>query len=143
MGLFDGLFGKKDPAAEVKKLLAKATQKFGPPENRQEALQRLVELGTSDALAALAQRFTVRVDPSITDDEEKQYVFESLVEAGERAVGPVKAFVEKSEQPTWGLKVLDRLLPDTEVVEVCLARLGGASHPLVPLLKARLAAAAH
>ena len=30
---------------------------------------------------------------------------------------------------------------DTEVVEVCLARLRGASHPLVPLLKARLAAA--
>jgi hypothetical protein len=32
---------------------------------------------------------------------------------------------------------------DTEVVEVCLARLRGASHPLVPLLKARLAAAGH
>lgn len=123
MGLFDGLFGKKDPAAEVKKLLAKATQKFGPPENRQEALQRLVELGTSDALAALAQRFTVRVDPSITDDEEKQFVFEALVEAGERAVGPMKEFVIRSEQPTWALKVLDRLLPADTVVDVILEAL--------------------
>lgn len=31
---------------------------------------------------------------------------------------------------------------DTEVIEVCLARLGGAAHPAIPLLKARLAAAA-
>jgi hypothetical protein len=30
---------------------------------------------------------------------------------------------------------------DSEVVEVCLARLGGAPHPAVPLLKGRLAAA--
>ena len=30
---------------------------------------------------------------------------------------------------------------DTEVVEVCLARLGAGPHPLVPLLKGRLAAA--
>ncbi len=30
---------------------------------------------------------------------------------------------------------------DTEVVEVCLARLAGAPHPVVPLLKGRLAAA--
>jgi hypothetical protein len=30
---------------------------------------------------------------------------------------------------------------DTEVVEVCLARLGTRAHPAVPLLKARLAAA--
>jgi transcriptional regulator of acetoin/glycerol metabolism len=30
---------------------------------------------------------------------------------------------------------------DTEVIEVCLARLGGAGHPAVPLLKGKLAAA--
>lgn len=120
MGLLDGLFGKKDPAAEVKRLVTKAMQKFGPPENRQEALQRLVEIGTPEAMAALIQRFTIRVDPSITDDEEKQFTCESLIEAGERAVEPLKAFVEKSEQPTWALKALDKLLPAGEVVEVIL-----------------------
>ena len=35
----------------------------------------------------------------------------------------------------------DRAPYDTEVVEAALARLGGRSHPLVPLLKGRLAAA--
>lgn len=123
MGMFGTLFGKKDTAAEIKRLAPKALQKFGPPENRQEALQRLVAIGTPDALSALAQRFSLRVDPSITDDEEKQFVFESLVEAGEKSIEPVKAFVDRADQPTWGLKVLDRLMPDEAVVELILQSL--------------------
>ena len=120
MALWDGLFGKKDHAGEVKKLVTKATQKFGPPENRQEALQRLVALGTPEALEGMLARFTVRVDPGITDQEEKQYVFESLVEAGETAVAPLKAFIERSEHPTWALQALERLVPSEQVVAVIL-----------------------
>jgi HEAT repeat protein len=123
MGLFGGLFGKKDEASEIKKLVHKATAKFGPPENRAGALQSLVELGTPDALGALCQRFTIRVEPGITDDDEKKYCYEALVEAGEKAVAPLKAFVVKSEQPTWGLKALDKLLPAAEMVDVILAAL--------------------
>jgi len=120
MALF-GLFGKKDEAAELKKLATKATAKFGPPENRVGALAELRKLGTPDALGVMLQRFTVRVDPTITDDEEKQYVFESVVEAGEKAVEPVKKFIEKTEQPTWGLRILDELLDESELIGVVLA----------------------
>jgi HEAT repeat protein len=120
MGLFDGLFGKKDEGAEIRKLLGRTKEKFGPAENRQKALEQLIELGSPEALAALCQRFTIRVEPGITDDEEKQYCYEALVEAGEKAVEPLKAFVDKSEQPTWALKALDKLLPADALVEVIL-----------------------
>jgi hypothetical protein len=123
MALWDGWFGRRDSGAEVRRLSAKATAKFGPPENRREALQKLVDLGTPEALSALLQRFTVRVDPTITDDEEKAFVFESLVEAGERAVEPLRTFVAKSEHPTWALKALDKLLPAGDVVELILRTL--------------------
>jgi len=119
MALF-GLFGKKDVNEEVKKLLAKATAKFGPPEGREGALMRLHEIGTPEALSALLQRFTVRVEPGITDDQEKQNVYEWLVAAGPAAVQPLKTFIEKSEQPTWALRALEQLVPQEEVVATIL-----------------------
>lgn len=120
MALF-GLFGKKDDAAEIKKLTAKATAKFGPPENRQGALQKLFEMKTAESLSAMLQRFTVRVEPGITDDEEKQYVYESLVSAGDLAVGPIKSYLQKHEQPTWAIKALEQLVSKQEVVDTLLA----------------------
>ena len=123
MGLLDSLFGKKDAGAEVKRLVPKVTQKFGPPENRQEALQRLVQLGTEEAFVALTQRFKIRVDPGTTDEEEKQYVVDSLVAAGTAAVAPLKLFVETAEQPTWGLTALGRMLPEADYIDVVLGAL--------------------
>jgi len=123
MAIWDGIFGKKDPAAEVKKLAAKVTQKFGPPENRQEAMERLVQMGTPEALEALTARFGVKVDPGITDQDEKKFVCDALVEAGEVAVPVLKRWVERSEQPTLALQALDKLLPPEAVVEIILMAL--------------------
>ena len=122
MALF-GLFGKKDDASEIKKLQTKATAKFGPKENRQDALQRLASMNSPEALSAMLQRFTVRVEPGITDEEEKQYVYESLVAAGELAVQPIKTFIEKHEQPTWALRALEQLVSKGDVAETILVAL--------------------
>lgn len=120
MALF-GLFGKKDDASEIKKLQAKVMQKFGPPENRQRALEQLRDIGTNEAFLALLQRFTIRVDPSIRDEEEKSFVYEVLVDAGEQAVAPLRTFIERSEQPTWAIRALEKLVSEEEVVETILA----------------------
>jgi HEAT repeat protein len=122
MALF-GLFGKKDDPSEIKKLQTKATAKFGQKEGRQDALTRLNDIKSADALAAMLQRFTVRVEPGIVDDEEKEYVYECLVAAGEIAVAPIKSFIEKQEHPTWALKALEQLVPKSEMVETILTTL--------------------
>jgi HEAT repeat protein len=123
MALF-GLFGKKDDGAAIKKTVAKLTQKYGPPEERQAAAEKLVEMGTPEALTGLLQRFTVRVDPSQVDDEQKTYACEALVEAGEAAVGPLKNFiVHQDAAPTWALKALERIVPGNDVVETLLLAL--------------------
>lgn len=119
MALF-GLFGSKDPAVVIKRLQTKATQKFGPTENRTKALDDLREIGTEAAFTAMLQRFTVNVEPSITDQKEKQFVFEVFVDAGEQAIKPVKEFILKSQHPTWALKILEQLVPTDEVVETIL-----------------------
>jgi HEAT repeat protein len=119
MGLFD-LFGGT-PEKKVKSLQKKATEKYGPPENRQKAIDQLLDLGTPEALSALMMRFTVASEPSITDAEEKDYTYESLLKFGDQAVEPIKGFLKKSDTATsWALKLLKQLVPEADLVSTCL-----------------------
>jgi HEAT repeat protein len=123
MALF-GLFGKRDDAAAVKKLVSKVTQKFGPPEDRQAAAERLASLGTAEGYSGLLQRFTVRIDPSIVDDEQKQWVCDALVEAGVDAVPPLQKFIVHQEAaPTWALKALEKLVPAPDLITTIIEAL--------------------
>jgi hypothetical protein len=120
VGIFDFFGGKGD----LKKQAQKITTRFGPPENRQKVIAQLAEDGTAEALGVLLLRFTIRADPGITDDEEKERVREILVEAGDEAVPPVKEFLERQESGvSWGLRVLSELRPAEDVVATALALL--------------------
>ena len=104
MGIFD-LFGSAATReqAQLKKLARKVTEKYGPPENRQKAIDQLAELGTPAALQTLCLRFTLLADPGITDQEEKESVHGHLVDAGRDAMAPVTAFVREQESGiAWG-----------------------------------------
>ena len=94
MGIFD-LFGSatEREQAQLRKLARKVTEKYGPPENRQKAIDQLAELGTPGALQVLCQRFTLLADPGITDQEEKESVHAHLVAAGREAIAPITAFL--------------------------------------------------
>jgi HEAT repeat protein len=129
MGLF-GLFGSREEREQgaLRKLAKKLTERYGPPENRQKAIEQLGQLGSAEALETLCLRFTVRVDPGITDDEEKETTRGILVDAGERSIGPVERFVAGHDDGVaWGLRVLAEVAPAAKVVEVVrreLDRLG-------------------
>ncbi len=129
MGLF-GLFGSKEERQKsaLRKLAKKLTERYGPPENRQKAIEQLGDLGTPEALETLCLRFTVRVEPGITDDEEKETTRAILVDARDAAIGPIERFVaEHDEGIAWGLRALAEVAPAPKVLEVVLrelARLG-------------------
>jgi transcriptional regulator of acetoin/glycerol metabolism len=65
----------------------------------------------------------------------------ALQELGEYVAVAVREALLADPQPEAVARYSDRAPYDTEVVEAALARLGGRAHPLVPLLKGRLAAA--
>ncbi|MHB8418049.1 MAG: HEAT repeat domain-containing protein [Myxococcales bacterium] len=112
---------------KLRRLTKKITEKYGPPENRQKAIETLASLGTPAALAALLMRFTISSDPSITDAEEKQHVFELIVDAGDQAVGPLRDFLRRQDSVSWALRALVEILPLTEVANTVLdelARIG-------------------
>jgi hypothetical protein len=68
------------------------------------------------ASAALLRRFTFVIDPSITDQEEKDAAFSAIVRCGHFAIEPVRAFAAKAESLSWPLRVLKALLPEDEYV---------------------------
>lgn len=126
MGIFDFLGGS--PEKRIKSLQKKVTERYGPPENRQKAIDQLLDLGTPEALSALLMRFTVKSEPSITDAEEKDYTYKAILRFEDEAVEPLKAFLRRSDVATsWALKMLRELLPQADIVAVCvelLERLG-------------------
>ncbi len=121
MGLFDFLKKGSNPppaagdAAPVNKKIAGhakvVADKRAQTYDRAESIQALTEARSKDAAAALLKRFTFSIDPSITDQEEKESAFQGIVGAGPEAIPAVRAFCTKAEILTWPLKIL-RVLSD-------------------------------
>jgi len=139
MGLLD-MLGMGGPEGKVRRLQKKAMQKFGPAENRQGAIEELGGLKTEAAIDALLSRYTFRVDPGITDDDEKARVLALVTQAGDVALGPVKRFISSRDEISWPLRALEGLLPEAEVVKflVEVARKIGGEYSRVPEKKVLL-----
>ncbi len=117
MGFFD-LFKKggqkSNPAA---KWAEAAGSKRSQNYDRQEALNELAAMGTAEAAVALLKRFTFVIDPSITDQEEKDIAAQGVLAAGKDAIEPIRAFAVKAESISWPLRLLKELVSEEELIE--------------------------
>jgi len=125
MGLFDIFKSKgkaESPAApafdkNVARLGKVAGDKHAQNYDRIEAIENLARLGSGEADAALLRRFTFHIDPSITDQEEKDAAARGIQAAGDAAIEPIRAFCARAESLTWPLKLLKDLVPSDRYVE--------------------------
>lgn len=115
MGLLD-LFGKKSGSGPLKKHATRVASKRAQSPDRWESINALGQIGTPEAVDALIERFTIHIDPSITDQEEKEATVDAIVRVGEPAVEPVRRYLERVESIAWPLKCLERLLDEDRVV---------------------------
>ena len=122
---FFGLFGKKSEASVLAKLAQRAGKKRGQAVDRWEAIRELSQMHSSEAVEALLPRFAFYVDPSITDQEEKDLAFDGIVAAGDAAIAPVLAFLGRSETISWPMKMLQKLVDETVVVDRLIELLEG------------------
>jgi HEAT repeat protein len=91
--------------------------------DRLEAIESLCSIGTADSAAALLKRFSFYIDPSITDQEEKDIAFRGIIAAGKEAIEPIREFCVKAESFTWPIKMLEELLDEDAFVEELLVLL--------------------
>ena len=134
MGLFD-LFSKKQSdddgeqkssspkkkspreMARLAKLVGnKMTQNY----DRQEALEELAKMGTGESAATLLTRFSWTMEPSITDQEEKEVAVRGIAAAGTDALEPIRVFCKKAESLTWPLRALKQIVDDESFVDELL-----------------------
>lgn len=124
MGLFDFFRKSSSGPAEQERMLARHTErvmdKRSLSPDRFQSIEYLCKLGTEDAWRALLPRYNFTVDPSITDREEKNYIFEAIVQAGDSAVEPVKEFLLKTTAVNWPIKMLQKLLSEADFAGVLL-----------------------
>lgn len=127
MGLFDFLSKSKDDkpkgAKEIARLERLIANKLSQNYDRQEAIEQLSKNADAASAAALLKRFDWQLDPSITDQEEKEACLRGIVAAGEDALEPLRNYCKKAQSLSWPLKVLAEIVPKERITEELLTLL--------------------
>ena len=157
MGLLD-LFSKDKRGERARsKNIARAANKHSQSMDRLKALESLASDGSDEALYGLLRRFGWQYHKTIEDEQEKDWVFEVLVEKGKAVLPAVRRYLISADSISWPLRLLDKVADDDEemaALEAVLARhepgyerdptkkiqllnhLGQLKHPRAPALVA-------
>jgi len=98
-------------AARIRRAAKTLTERYAQPEPRMDAAERLVRIGTPEAIYQLARRFTITSGNLEQDDKEKRWVRDLLVERGDQAVAPLRRYLKGHDEITWAMDALSKLLP--------------------------------
>jgi hypothetical protein len=121
MGVFD-LFSKDGRAQRARESnIKRAVNKYAQSPDRMKALQSLRDDGSPDALYGMLRRFGMMYDKTIEDEQEKDWVFEVLLEKGQVIIGPIRKYLLSAESVSWPLRLLDRVAGKDEELEVLKA----------------------
>jgi hypothetical protein len=121
MSLFD-LFRKDGRAQRARQSnIKRAVNKYAQSPDRMKALQSLRDDGSPDALYGMLRRFGMMYDKTIEDEQEKDWVFEVLLEKGPVIIEPIKKYLLSADSISWPLRLLDRVAGKEQELEVLKA----------------------
>ncbi len=110
-----GLFSKEKA---LQKTIEKATNKLSQQVDRWGALEKLKEDGTEEALLGLCKRFGITSMKGVEDEQEKNWVVDTLVGFSARSLAAVIRYMKTADQLAFPLKVLERIADRSRVLEV-------------------------
>ncbi len=118
MGVFD-LFSKDGRQQRARdKNISRAVNKYSQSPDRMKALQSLRDDGSPEAIYGLLRRFGMMYDKTIEDEQEKDWVFEVLLEKGAVIIQPIKKYLLAADSVSWPLRLLDRVAGKEEELAV-------------------------
>ncbi|MCC7108536.1 MAG: hypothetical protein IT382_04570 [Deltaproteobacteria bacterium] len=110
MGFLDGLFGGDKPTQKnIDKLVVRVKERYAQPEYRREAMDKLLAMGTPEAITGVLARFTVVAQSPHWDEEEKRWLVDQLAGLGEPARVALLSFLKKADHIAFAAKALKRL----------------------------------
>jgi len=126
MGLLD-IFSKEKREERARAgNIQRAVNKYAQSGDRYRAMEALATEGSEAALYGLCRRFGMMYDKSIEDEQEKEWVCDTLISKGEAALPAVKRYLVAAESVSWPLRVLQKVAPskdaEIDLVAEILAR---------------------
>ncbi|MCC6214798.1 MAG: HEAT repeat domain-containing protein [Polyangiaceae bacterium] len=132
MGFFDFLSKNKGDSSarklsdrDIARLGKVVGEKLAQDYDRQEAIAELGKCPSAASAAALLKRFDFQMDPSITDQEEKESAASGIVAAGAEALAPIRDYCARAKSLSWPLKVLKQIVEGQELTDELLGILDG------------------
>jgi hypothetical protein len=125
MGLLDIFSKDKRDERSLAKNIERAGNKHAQSLDRMKALESLANEGSTDALYGLLKRFGWQYHKTIEDEQEKDWVFETLLEKDKAALPAIRKYLLHADSISWPLRLLDRIAsPEEEMtaLEEVLAR---------------------
>jgi hypothetical protein len=114
MGLFD-IFSKEKREARARAgNIQRTINKYSQSGDRYRAMEALAIEGSDEALYGLVRRFGMMYDKTIEDEQEKEWVFDTLVSKGESALPAVKRYLISANSVSWPLRVLQKIAPNKD-----------------------------
>jgi len=124
MALLDIFSKEKREERALANLIRRATHKYLQSPERYKAMEGLANLGSDAALYGLLCRFGMVYDKSIEDEQEKEWVFDTLAAKGRAALPAVKRYLRSADSASWPLRLLPKVASKEEefaLVEQVLA----------------------
>jgi hypothetical protein len=126
MGLLD-IFSKERREERARAgNIQRTLNKYAQSGDRYRAMEALANEGSDESTYGLLRRFGMMYDKSIEDEQEKEWVFETLVSKGEAALPSVKRYLISTESASWPLRVLQKIAPsrdaELDIIAEVLAR---------------------
>ena len=91
-------------------------ERYAQSEMRMEAAEKLINIGTPDALYALVRRFSATSENLGVDQDEKKRVRDMLISFGIEAIDPVKRYIRDFDKITFAIDVLKNLESQAELL---------------------------
>ncbi len=117
MAIFDFLSSDKRRKRRLEREIKSANNKFKPKDYRQISLQNVIveaRAGNETAIHGLIKRFAVVAEPTIEDEKEKSWVYDALVDIGDKAVPALQRALRSSESITWVQRTLKHIVSPEE-----------------------------
>ena len=117
MGLSD-LFSREGRARRgLQKTIQRASDKHAQSIDRWKALEQLRDDASEEAMVGLLRRFSFNYDKTIEDEQEKEWVFETLAGMGSKVLPALHKYMRETETLAWPLKILERVSSGNSFVE--------------------------
>ncbi|MBX2810268.1 MAG: hypothetical protein KTR25_00595 [Myxococcales bacterium] len=120
MGILDFI----KPKSALEKAAQQVREVYAQPDYRRTAMEKLLEIGSTEAYDALLRRFTVNANGQIADEQEKKDLVDELVGVGEAAVPSIERFIRSEKKAlTFPIRALLRIRSQDEAKAMLVSAL--------------------